>query len=70
MYGTGVLQTLWHMLMNVSSSVRCNEANIFLGPIEYELDILLDASHLKDYVSVHIRFDLEKHLLTILSSIF
>ena len=36
-----------------------NKANIFLCLIEYELNSLLGASHLVDYVSVHIRFDLE-----------
>ena len=40
-----------------------NKANIFLGLIEYELNSLLDASHLVDYISVHIRFDLERYLL-------
>ena len=40
-----------------------NKANIFLGLIEYELNSLLGASHLVDYVSVHIRFDLERYLL-------
>ena len=49
--------------MNVSFSGRYNEANIFLGLIEYELNSLLGASHLVDYVSVHIRFDLERYLL-------
>ena len=42
-----------------------NEANIFLGLIEYELYSLLGASHLVDYISVHIRFDLERYLLNI-----
>ena len=32
-----------------------NKANIFLGLIEYELNSLLGASHLVDYISVHIR---------------
>ena len=40
-----------------------NKANIFLGLIEYELNSLLGASHLVDYISVHIRFDLERYLL-------
>ena len=40
-----------------------NKANIFLGLIEYELNSLLGASHLVDYVSVHVRFDLERYLL-------
>ena len=43
-----------------------NEANIFLGLIEYELNSLLGASHLVDYISVHIRFDLERYLLNII----
>ena len=42
-----------------------NKANIFLGLIEYELNSLLGASHLVDYISVHIRFDLETYLLII-----
>ena len=40
-----------------------NEANIFLGLIEHELNSLLGASHLVDYISIHIRFDLERYLL-------
>ena len=39
-----------------------NKANIFLGLIKYELNSLLGASHLVDYISVHIRFDLERYL--------
>ena len=46
-----------------------NKANVFLGLIEYELNSLLGASHLVDYMSVHIRFDLERYLLNILKSI-
>ena len=42
-----------------------NKANIFLGLIEYELNSLLGASHLVDYISIHIRFDLERYLLNI-----
>ena len=42
-----------------------NKANIFLGLIKYELISLLGASHLVDYISVHIRFDLERYLLNI-----
>ena len=42
-----------------------NKANIFLVLIEYELNSLLGASHLVDYISVHIRFDLERYLLNI-----
>ena len=40
-----------------------NKANIFLGLIEYELNGLHGASHLVDYISVHIQFDLERYLL-------
>ena len=43
-----------------------NKANIFLGLIEYELNSLLGASHFVDYISVHIRFDLERYLLIII----
>ena len=49
--------------MNVSSPGLYNEANIFLGLIEYELNGLLGASHPIDYTSAHIRFDLERYLL-------
>ena len=42
-----------------------NKANIFLGLIEYELNSLLGISHLVDYISVHIRFDLERYLLNV-----
>ena len=42
-----------------------NKANIFLGLIEYELNSLLGASYLVDYISVHIRFNLERYLLNI-----
>ena len=55
------------MPMDVSSSRPSNKANIFLGLIEYELNSLLGASHLVDYISVHIRFDLERYLLNISS---
>ena len=55
------------MPMDVSSSRPSNKANIFLGLIEYELNSLLGASHLVDYISVHIRFDLERYLLIILT---
>ena len=47
------------------SNSPSNKANIFLGLIEYELNSLLGASHLVDYISVHIRFDLERYLLNI-----
>ena len=53
------------MPMNVSSSGSSDEANIFLGLIEYELNSLLGASHLVDCISVYIRFDLERYLLII-----
>ena len=56
------------MPMDVSSSRPSNKANIFLGLIEYELNSLLGASHLVDYISVHIRFDLERYLLNVASS--
>ena len=42
-----------------------SEANIFLGLIEYELNSLLGALHLVDYISVHIRFAFERYLLNI-----
>ena len=51
------------MPMNVSSSKPSDKANIFRGLIECELNSLLSASHLVDYISVHIRFDLERYLL-------
>ena len=38
-----------------------NKANIFLGLIEYEMNSLLGAN----LISVHIPFDLERHLLII-----
>ena len=56
--------------MDVSSSRASNKANIFLGLIEYELNSLLGASHLVDYISVHIRFDLERYLLIRVESEF
>ena len=49
--------------MNMLSFGRNNKTNIFLGLIEYELISLLGASHLVNYTSVHIRFDLESYLL-------
>ena len=58
------------MPMDVSSSRPSNKANIFLGLIEYELNSLLGASHLVDYISVHIRFDLERYLLNILTLLY
>ena len=53
------------MPINVSSYGPFNQANIFLDLIEYELKSLLGASHLVDYISVHIRFHLERYLLII-----
>ena len=53
------------MPMNVFSSEACNEANIFLGLIEYELNGLLCAPYLVNHISVHSRFDLERCLLNI-----
>ena len=50
------------MPMNVSSSGPYNKADVFLDLIEYDLNSLLVASHLVDYISVHIRFDLERYL--------
>ena len=38
------------MPMDVFSSRPSNKANIFLGLIEYELNSLLGASHLVDYI--------------------
>ena len=38
--------------MNVSFSGAYNKANIFLGLIEYELNSLLGASHLVDYIYI------------------
>ena len=58
------------MQMDVSSSRPSNKAIIFLGLIEYELNSLLGAPHLVDYISVHIRFDLERYLLNIYSYIY
>ena len=42
-----------------------NKTNIFLGLMEYELNRLLGASHLVDYISIHVRFDLERYLINI-----
>ena len=49
----------------LASSGSSNKANIFLGLIEYELNSLLSASQPADYISVHIRFDVERYLLII-----
>ena len=38
-----------------------SKANIFLGLINYKLNSLIGASHLVDYVSVHIRFNVERY---------
>ena len=46
----------------------CDKANIFLGLIEYELNSILGASHLVDYISVHVQFDLERQLINILKT--
>ena len=54
--------------MNVSSSGPYDKANIFIGLIEYGLNSLLDASHLVRYISVHIRFDFKRYLLSILQT--
>ena len=56
------------VMVQKSSSGRHNKANIFLGFIEYELNSLLGASHLLDYISVHIRFDLERYLPNMLNN--
>ena len=53
----------------VASSGLYNKANIFLGLIEYELNSLRGAEHRVDYISVHIRFDLERYLLNIAQTI-
>ena len=42
-----------------------NKTDIFLTLIEYEMNCLLGDLHLVDYISVHIRFDLERYLLII-----
>ena len=62
--------TLRHMPMNVSSSGASNKASIFLGLTEYELNSLRSASHLIDYISVHIWVDLERYLLIICVSAY
>ena len=53
------------MLRKLSLTESFNKANIFLVLIEYELNSLLGASSIVDYISVHIRFDLERYLLNI-----
>ena len=71
MFGSGVkftdTEAYSDMSMNVSPPRLYNNANIFLDLVEYELNSLLGASHLVDYLSVHIRFDLERYLLFISS---
>ena len=52
-------------LSNVNCEILLAYANIFLGLIEYEMNSLLGALHLIDYISVHIRFGLERYLLNI-----
>ena len=47
----------------LASSGLYNKANIFLSLIKYELESPLGASHLVDYISLHIRSDLERYLL-------
>ena len=47
-------------LRKLSLAESSNKANIFFVLIEYELNSL-------DYISVHIRFDLERYLLNIIS---
>ena len=49
--------------MNVSSSAPYDKENVFLHIIEYELNGLLGALYLIDYISVHILIDLERYLL-------
>ena len=51
--------------MNLSSSGPSNKANIFLGLIDYELNSLLAASQLVNYISVYFLFDLKRYLLNI-----
>ena len=51
--------------MNAFSSEAYNEANIFLGLIEYELNSLLCVPYPVDHISVLSRFDLERCLLNI-----
>ena len=43
-----------------------NKANTFLVLTEYELNSLLGALYLIDYISVHIRFDPERYFLIII----
>ena len=40
------------------------ETDIIIGLIEYGQNSLLGASHLVDYISFHIQFGLERHLLS------
>ena len=49
------------------SNSKYNKTSIFLGLIEYKLNSLLGASHLVEYISVHIQFDLERYVLIIYS---
>ena len=60
------IETYGDMLMNVSSPRLYNEKSIFLGLIKYELNSPLDASHLVDYIQIHIQFDLREYLLIII----
>ena len=63
--GTFLNWSLLNELRKLSLAESYDKANIFLVLIEYELNSLLGDSHLIDYISVHIRFDLERYLLII-----
>ena len=54
---------LWlnHIIKQISFSVSSNV---------HELNSLLGSSHLVDYISVHIRFDLERYLLIIFYNLY
>ena len=58
------MQSPMHITMNVSSPETYNEANFFIGFIEYEVNSLLHALQLIDYILVisNIRFHLERYL--------
>ena len=49
------------MLMKLSLVEIYDKANIFLGLIEYDLNSLFVASHLVDYMPVHILCDIERY---------
>ena len=57
------VKSLLNELRKLSLAEPSKKANIFLVLIEYKLNSPLGASHLVDYISVHIRFDLERYLL-------